>query len=679
MNISFPDQISLILSLAALLLVARLRKQISAIDKESYNYISSGLSILAVAAVGRALNEAGVFAATPFLSEPLFYRLLSWIVVITGVTLLISGVSNWLPLSRRFHQHSETQLNRLGLIKKVEQLVGVESRFPVLLGKTVVYMLEHCQLSAGSVYLFRRKTRTLVHSVAEVNSDHSMPGLDRISFDVDKVLSYSHQSTGNGLSLICDMPDGLELPGLVIPILVGRKFCGLILLWSPEPVGDEDRTNLKLATEILARKIQLDRYKLETDFYCKREAWSTTLTDAVDLRGDIKENISALASQIAGMIGCDLLSLTIIGDRNHAQRFTVGNNSGILHELSIDPDTIGTCERQVLNSRSTIIVGSTRDNQLMLSDKRLLSAGINSLIALPLVQGTAVRGVLMVASKESAQYSNEEMALLKAAVPVFVNLTLEEINRESRNQVERGRDNINRFLERISRGESLQSLFELAATMLSTELKSSTVRVSTYDSDGVFLRSRALSLVQTSAAGTPPDGYQVLSLMPYHRLVRDSGRMFMINQQNADSMISEAEATQAFAPELKFALMVPVKVKDKVVGIISLGELRNGDRFGFSQQDIQQVTATASALALAIQMNLKKPAEGDNYRTAGLLNSSEIGPGAIRSQVRSSLTGIMGSVEMMRSNVESGRPEELDRYLSIIDRSAQKISEYISG
>ena len=368
-----------------------------------------------------------------------------------------------------------------------------------------------------------------------------------------------------------------------------------------------------------------------------------------------------------------------VGDGNLAQRFTMGNNSGILHELSVDPDTVGTCERQVLNGRSAVIVGNTRNNQLIQSDQRLLSAGINSMISVPLVEGSLVVGVLTIASCESEKYSNREMALLKTAIPVFASLAAEEINRESRVRVERGRDSINRYLDRIASGDSIHSLFEAATATLSSELKNSIVRLSTYDSDGVFLQSRALSELQAPTAGTPSDGFQVLSLMPYHRLVYDSGRMFMIDQKHSESRISEAEAGQAFSAELKTALLMPVMVKEKVVAIISLGELRRGDRFGFSGQDIQLVTAMASAVSLAISMSLKTEPADTVSKSSDSLSSTDGSSNAIRSHVRSSLTGIMGSVEMMRSNVESGRPEELDRYLSIIDRSAQKIGEYMAG
>jgi hypothetical protein len=64
--------------------------------------------------------------------------------------------------------------------------------------------------------------------------------------------------------------------------------------------------------------------------------------------------------------------------------------------------------------------------------------------------------------------------------------------------------------------------------------------------------------------------------------------------------MSEAEAIQSFVGEIKSALLVPIEVAGRVQAVISLGEMRQTDRFRYEQDDLMFVSTVASALALRI-------------------------------------------------------------------------------
>jgi DMSO/TMAO reductase YedYZ heme-binding membrane subunit len=123
--------------LLSLIAVSRFRQHLTADDKDSYRNVVAGLALLATVSLANVYSGLGLLVRIPFLSEPLFFRLLFWIGMITGLTFLISGATSWVPLSRSYRQYNKERIDRLELLKKVEQLLRVESRLPVILRKTL--------------------------------------------------------------------------------------------------------------------------------------------------------------------------------------------------------------------------------------------------------------------------------------------------------------------------------------------------------------------------------------------------------------------------------------------------------------------------------------------------------------------------------------------------------------
>ncbi|MFQ6008722.1 MAG: GAF domain-containing protein, partial [Candidatus Zixiibacteriota bacterium] len=162
-----------------------------------------------------------------------------------------------------------------------------------------------------------------------------------------------------------------------------------------------------------------------------------------------------------------------------------------------------------------------------------------------------------------------------------------------------------------------------------------------------------------------------------HEQVRNTGRVILVNQQNINSKITQAEATQIAIPEIKSALLVPIKVDEEVVGVISLAETRSWNRYQYSESDILLASSVASALSLTIQLGIRDQAITRVRRSHRRLFSNQANDSEVRSRIKSSLASILGSVELIKSHQRSPH-RDFDKYLSIIDRSAQKISDYFN-
>jgi len=284
---------------------------------------------------------------------------------------------------------------------------------------------------------------------------------------------------------------------------------------------------------------------------------------------------------------------------------------------------------------------------------------------------------MVVASKGTNRFTLREIELIEAAVPLLSHLVTEEVYRYKIGVNERRVDLINSFLADCGRVSSLQDLFEQAAALLSRELRTSMVRISTYEYDGAFLKSRALASMRPIEGLTPVDGHMILSLMPYHTLVRETGRLMMINQEQTDKKITEAEARQVCRPDLQSALLVPVTVGQETLVVISLAELRRWSRYQYNQSDVMFASLVASGLSLAIQLALGKKMKAPSRLEEDSIRPATLPDPVLKGRIKSSLSSILGSVEMIKSH-NPNTDASLDRYLSIIDRSAQRINDYFA-
>ena len=158
--------------LMSLVAVARFRKYLSAEDASSYNHVVLGLGILAIASLAQVYHSLGIFSRVPFLSEPPFFRLAFWIGIITGLALLIDGVTSWVPLSRSYRKYNKERIDKLEFIKRIEQLVRVENRAPVIFSTSLEYMATYYDLNGGAAYMLScLDAETLPERATETSSD----------------------------------------------------------------------------------------------------------------------------------------------------------------------------------------------------------------------------------------------------------------------------------------------------------------------------------------------------------------------------------------------------------------------------------------------------------------------------------------------------------------------------
>ena len=622
----------------------------------------------------------GLFSRTPFVSDPLFFRLIFWIGVITGLSFLISGVTTWVPLSRSYRKYNKNKIVRLEFIKKVEQLVRVEHRLPVILEKTLQHMANGYPLARGAVYLYSTKRRETVCIDAFDRDGNETKPLREVVIDSESI---GHMTSGQNISStapIKALSKTTGKPDLIVPVSTENRVVGLFLLWAKPsaPLADEDRMNLKISGDIIAHEVLCRMMRLRQEFLGDLDDWRCELQSRIDYRGDVRESVSAIVDHLKKKIDVGLFSLTLVADYSHAQRFTIGENGGVLAETNVDLGRAPSVADFVYQQGDPIYVDDLKNEPSLAVDEIIMRNDYRSLAVVPIRHGVDIEGVLTIAANDAYQLGGRRRKFIEAILPIAGGIAAAERHRLEMGQKERRGYILNRFLRNVMDSESGRDVCARAASLISAELKPSAVRVSTADSEGTFLESRALETTRPLGMVTPAQGSMILSLMPYHELVLDTGRLMMINQESTDRKMTEAEERQVFGVKISSALLVPIKVGPATVGVVSLAETRCWNRYQFRQGDIQFVTAVAAIIAVAIQLGRRQPKPDAIAARIQAARDQSRDETQARSRIKSSLSGIMGSLELFKSH-EKPTEENLDRCLSIIDKSARKIGEYVSA
>ncbi len=658
--------------LLALILVRGFRTQIKTDNAESYDNVAGGLVILALTALARVYFMLGLFDGVPFLSEPVFFDLAYWICIITGATFVISGVANWLPLARYHRKFNQGKIRNLDLLRKIEQLIGAGARLDSVLAHSLEYMTGRMSFTSGAVFKCSPSTGQL--SVTATTGQLPFPAdlLQQIRLKgIEGSQPLSRPDDGLGRSRIL-FPQGQTGPQVTLPILVSNRPVGYFLFWDDrsEEIDSDDMLTLRLAIDAIARKIDMDRMTLRQQSEAGRFRFRQRLQRAVIRERGTKEKFAVLARGLVERGEFDYVSLSILeSTTNRIRRFSCGPEARILVEPGLPlPDSNSLTAAAYYADREVCHQSLTSDKQPG-PDEIVTARRVSSLMALPLPVGGEYRVVLTLASEVPSAFGREVRDDLRSLNGLVAEVAWPETARLMVGRETRRLKELSRFCSVVSDGESQRSAIEMAARMISDELDAGLVRISRLDETGSFLESLALVSETPMTEMVPANGQMIISLMPLHEQVLKTGNQLMIDRKVEASRMPEIEARQAFTDTARTALLVPILAGSKAVGVISIADFDRRLVPALERGSRLFIQTVARLLSLAVgrpEVAAGPPAE---YRPGEVPASGR----EIRTQVKSSLTGILGSVEMLRSNPASPADENLERYLSIIDRSARRI------
>ena len=149
--------------------------------------------------------------------------------------------------------------------------------------------------------------------------------------------------------------------------------------------------------------------------------------------------------------------------------------------------------------------------------------------------------------------------------------------------------------------------------------------------------------------------------LPTCRMVTEAGRTVVFRDDDPERAFCATEAMALFGARPQSVLMIPVLQQGRCTALLAVGEMRDVRRHTYSVSD-RRFADSFSRLHTLKQRTRERSVDLEPFGDLNLTFSSP-------------LTGILGSVEILRQESSAG-PQ--NKYLDVIERNAARIRETVT-
>lgn len=572
----------------------------------------------------------------------------------------------------------------VGLLTWFKRLVDSRSGYHLALKKAELFTLapQLATLPRGCEKLIDRLQEDLAELFSATSCRFRM--FDSIA-DAAEIYGDEHAQVLNSGNCVYLPPPtiGHRRSKILIPVAANHPSWGVIAL-EVESHGEKASADLRILQK-LARLLNIGAaqnatlVEPENNRVDSLRSELRLLTRGHDTANGLDQLVPGLYTVLRKFANFEILRLGIFEARGSIVRqFCLGPNGNLLNEL--DRSLIqGVTEMRQLFSTMKVRRCSTL-SQSKHDDLRFLgTCGAEWSLSIPLGNLNSVDAVLTLAGSgreigdEDAAYMGEEV--IAAILPLVHQDNLKrELETANHNFLKLG-DALKLQEESSTPRQALQSL----AQSIVTELPTSLCQIWTFDS-----RDERLNLIARAQASSVSSMMRVahpvaLAEAEWHRRVVVEGRYMVVSQQHPEFQMSDHEAALTCCAQMKSALIVPVKHKGIVRGVITIAEVREQSRRSFTLTDIKlaQTIALIAAQVLSSDIGMY-PARELQERVRTLEQNRVTGElfADLPQKLATPLTSIMARSDLILSSL-GAENNEVSRNLRVIRRQAEKITSAI--
>ncbi|MCH7947104.1 MAG: GAF domain-containing protein [candidate division Zixibacteria bacterium] len=624
------DQLMLILLLAGLVMLSRARKWIVAKNPKGYNQISAGISLISFWGVISVLQNTFFASEIVSAETAVMTETLMLLVALSGIVLLSSGMSYWLPVSKKqirktnaAHKHDKEVLALANIL-----LAG--SATEKFFTEIADWLVKSFELEQVDVLSISDKTSrsSLVASAGSLDNLHLLPeaNLDKSSWHRKIRSKQVTKLEELGLSNSSEQEEfGYALK---FTITAGRSL--LFVMWSKQSKLAEMLTPeiIDILESGIVTNLEQQTLILTSDFSRNCDKKTRQILSRVNHLTNANEIISQTCQQLSEIMPLDLMTLVSFNNNTESCRLTVGATATVLIETGVNIfESTQTYLTRISRTSIPVTESDLTSKPLGYGTRMMAASDIKSIIAVPIFVQGRMQGIVTVGSTRKRAYTRGNLQMLISAAPVF-EFMLSTIYGDQITQLVLKREKaICSFaLDMTANQELAADAFREAARLLYEYTHCDSVRISMIDKDDSFLTSRVLLSSDSQKTVVPEKGHMILSLMPSHRSVIETGES--LNCGFVDEL-NEAELSQCFTDTTKSALLIPIKSGGRVAGVISLAGFQPEAAARFDELTMQFGEMVAALLARHMERSIsvssnQSRAELDKVTARGRLRQGSL-------------------------------------------------------
>ncbi|UCD93905.1 MAG: GAF domain-containing protein, partial [Candidatus Zixiibacteriota bacterium] len=630
-----------------LALLMRIRDKTFADNRESYKYAVSGISVLFLVSLIRLVGNQGLFGQIPFLSEPIYRELAEAIGIVAGIALMIAGVSIWLPARKRQNISASTD-NEIGpAIQRVEKEILEAGNVTRLFATVPELICNAFGYESSALFRWSGGSRSLVcvhrHNISpalseKLDNEKIKIGDDPIDPDVAaKVLNASHHFV----------------------VKVKGQARAALFFWDDKREGLSNFE--KMALDGIARllSIRLNSYLLERkhQFHEGNRDYVERIKGLVSRRADIRENLHDLHQVFKHAVGCDYMSLAVSdGTGKSMKTYTAGINRRVLladgGKMQVEDTHVG---KVAFDERSLIIsdVSATTDPRI---DSLFLSCGQSSLIAVPIKNHGRIIGILTLGHAMAGHFKNRDLVRVEAMATALAPAIESEIARDTIYERDRYLGSLSAFDSLVESEADVDSILNSAADVIMENVGTTMVRIGLLSDGRNKFFTRALKTIRPLDTVSAEETLISREMTPWHQMVMQENRLLLINQDDPQSSMDKNECRALVFEGMRSALIVPIVVSGFTQGFVTLGEMRQWDRFSYDSATILFCRQMAAKVAGAIGMYKLGRALAKFKETAAGQERTVFDREGLLRELKSPITHIRGSIDLLKLKQVSHGP-----------------------
>jgi transcriptional regulator with GAF, ATPase, and Fis domain len=675
---SYNDLLFCSTFLLVLLALLGFRKKLIKIDRESFGKILVGLAFLTGVSILQLLGNLQVLNGIPYLEGEINRKAVEAIGIVAGLILLLTGVGSLLPSLGRGRRIQKSLNKRYFCLKMIGQAINKGEDLDRNLEIAVTHLSSYMNIPKCAAFKYSAGRDMLVLSGGR-GFDEGVPNeLKRISLADSETKTVINRFRAFRPSEYGDAFLVGEQPDLVVPVGYRRRLYGSLFCWVGDSglIDDDLIDFMSSLGEMLGRQTGIRVAEIRTDYYRNRESAYERVTELCHQSSSVGDIMTGLFRVMQELTKADFMSVAVLDNSGENMiRYTIGSGGRVLLEKGVSSSTKGSIIYRMFKEARPVLVpevdsGSENSNE----DGLFLSCGMHSRLACPVTVGKKVMAVITLGHAQPGHFSRFHLRSVNGLTDVLAGV----IQRENLiRDLEIREDHMLRLqlMEReLLSGVSIQGIFQDTCEMLTKRMKCTVARVSLIDQKGKNLVSQACRTVRDTGYDLKESDAIPLSLLPWHRMTLDASKLMLINQKDIESKMPAQEASSALLPEINSAMLVPIKLNDKVQGIISIGEARNWNRRSFGAGDLIFAKDVAAKCSVAIKLKkLKLDLERRQELVTTVSNDKSDGWAATRIRVNTPLSSIIGAVELLKRNAEAD--DFTAKYYDVILKSADRVKE----
>jgi GAF domain-containing protein len=667
----YYDFLYLSLFIVVMLALMRVRLLAKSDDKPALSRIITGLMVLSCVSSVQLLANQQLLNFVPLFRDEAGRRLAETAGIVVGIGFLLTGIGSYLPSLAGLRARKERTNKRYFCLKMIHHAINRTTDPDDAYTQTLAALSSYLDLNRCAAFKYSSRYDTLYLACMN-GAAPSAPALPKkialnntsLRSELIRFRAFSAAET------VLPFADG---PRCIIPVGSDKRLYGAVMCWGDMKFDDDMIDFMSVIGEMLGRHSAACVASAKIEFHRSHKASLEDFSNRCQQASSPKDLISDLFRIAKEMTAAEYLSIAALDNSGeNMTRYTIGAGGRVLLEKGISRPTRGSEIYAIYREGLPVITAdATVEEGLGIEDGLFLSCGMRSRLACPVLAGRKVTAVVTLGHAAPRHFTPLHQHRLEPLVHLMAGVIAREHLVRKLETKEDQMQQLQTIEQELGSTTDPTVFFDDACRQLTRHMNCTMARISTLDDTQTHLIARACDNMRQAAGQVKEAAPMPLSLLPWHRIALDAGKLMLINQDDIESRMQPQEAATALFADIKSAVLVPIVVSGTVRGVISIGEQRNWNRRSLGATDLVFVRAIANQCAAVLRLDETSQA-ATNLRPADLMTAGYDDTDIrLRSRISDPLSSIIGAAELL---TRQGADDEFStRYHAMILRSANRI------